>query len=230
MTRSRRILAALGMLLVFALAGCVRFQTELTVSPDNTLDGDIVVAVITDDSAGSADKARDAAADIEAQLLPGLRGTDGVTAEPYTDDDYVGTRFTLDDTPIDAFAGGQDDNALVLTRSGERFLFSGVLDFTPGDEQEEQTVPGDPADADIRVTMHFPGEVLSHNGEVDGTTVTWTTSLEGSIEMRATASADPASAPFSVPHLLIVLGVILLPLIVIAIVVVLIVRSRRRAD
>ena len=52
MTRSRKILAPLGMLLVLALAGCVRFQADLKVSPDNTLDGDIVVAVITNDEPG----------------------------------------------------------------------------------------------------------------------------------------------------------------------------------
>jgi hypothetical protein len=184
-----------------------------------------VVAVITDDSAGSADKARDAAADIEAQLLPGLRGSDGVTAKPYEQDDYVGTRFTLDDTPIEALSSNDQDHAISLTRAGDRFLFSGVMDFTPGDDSGAETVEGDPSDADIRFSMHFPGEVTVHNGQLDGTTVTWTTTLKGSIEMRATASAVPA--PWSPPVGLIV-AIVALVVAAGAIVALVVVRGRRR--
>jgi hypothetical protein len=216
------------MMLVLALAGCVRFQADLSVDDRNLLDGDIVVAVITDDQPGSADNARENVDRIEAQLLPALRGADGVTAEPYEQDDYVGTRFSLDDTPIDALSGGQD-GALTLTRTGDEFEFSGTLDFTPDSdeqEQEQEQAQGDPQDSNIEVAISFPGEVLDHNGELDGTKVTWRTTLEGSVDMHATASATPA--PVSVAHILIIAAVILVPLAVIAIVIVLLVRRSRR--
>ena len=196
MTRSRKILAALGMLLVLALAGCVRFQADLRVSPEDTLDGDIVVAVITNDEPDSADNARDAADDIEARLLPALRGADGVTATPYEQDDYVGTRFSLAGTPIDALNGGGSEGALTLTRAGDEYDFTGTLDFTPDSEPTPgEEVDGDPGDADISVSIAFPGEVLEHNGEVQGTSVTWTTTLEGSVDMHARASAVPSGPP-----------------------------------
>ena len=196
MTRSRKILAALGMLLVLALAGCVRFQADLRVSPEDTLDGDIVVAVITNDEPDSADKARDAADDIEARLLPALRGADGVTATPYEQDDYVGTRFSLAGTPIDALNGGGSEGALTLTRAGDEYDFTGTLDFTPDSEPTPgEEVDGDPGDADIAVSIAFPGEVLEHNGELQGTSVTWTTTLEGSVDMHARASAVPSGPP-----------------------------------
>jgi len=225
MTRSRKILAALGMLLVLALAGCVRFQADLRVSPEDTLDGDIVVAVITNDEPDSADKARDAADDIEARLLPALRGADGVTATPYEQDDYVGTRFSLAGTPIDALNGGGSEGALTLTRAGDEYDFTGTLDFTPDSEPTPgEEVDGDPGDADISVSIAFPGEVLEHNGELQGSSVTWTTTLEGSVDMHARASAIPSGPPWWLWA--IAAGAALL--IALAVVVV-VIRLRRRA-
>jgi hypothetical protein len=223
MTRSRKILAVLGMLLVLALAGCVRFQADLNVSDHDTLDGDIVVAVITNDDPGSADNARAAAADIEAQLLPTLRGADGVTATPYEQDDYVGTRFALSGTPIDALGGGSD-GALTLTREGDEYVFSGRLDFTPGEEPTTgEEVDGDAGDSDITVAISFPGEVLEHNGEISGNKVTWATTLEGSVDMEARASAIPNGPPAWLWA--VVAGAALL----LALAVVLVVIRRRRA-
>jgi hypothetical protein len=225
MTRSRKILALLGMMLVLALAGCVRFQADLSVDDRSLLDGDIVVAVITNDEPESATNARDAAADIEARLLPALRGSDGVTATPYEQDDYVGTRFSLDNTPLAALDGGGSEGALRLSRTGDQYEFSGTLDFTPGEETENAEVDGDPGDSDISVSIGFPGEVLDHNGELDGTRVTWTTTLEGSVDMHATASA--VAPPVSVQQVLLILAAIVLPLAVIVLVAVLLVRRHR---
>lgn len=154
-----------------------------------------MVAVITTDEPGSADNARDAAANIETQLLPGLRGADGVTATPYEQDDYVGTRFSLSGTPIDAL-GGRSEGALTLTREGDEYVFSGRLDFTPGEEPTTgEEVDGDAGDSDITVAISFPGEVLDHNGEISGNKVTWATTLEGSVDMEARASAIPSGPP-----------------------------------
>lgn len=223
MTRSRKLLAALGMLLVLVLAGCVRFQADLNVSDHDTLDGDIVVAVITNDEPGSADDARDAAANIETQLLPALRGADGVTATPYEQDDYVGTRFALSGTPIDALGGGSD-GALTLTREGDEYLFSGRLDFTPGEEATTgDEVDGDAGDSDITVSISFPGDVLEHNGEISGNKVTWATTLEGSVDMEARASAIPNGPPAWL------WAVVALAVLLIAAAVVLVVVRRRKA-
>lgn len=228
--RSRRILATLGaaLALTLALAGCVRFQADLSVSPENTLDGDIVVAVITNDEPGSADTARESAEEIEGQLLPELRGANGVTAEPYEQDDYVGTRFSLDDTPLEALDGGDADGALRLTREGDQFEFSGTLDFTPDDESidDEQIESGDVEDSGITVSIGFPGEVIAHNGELDGTRVAWATTLEGSVDMRATASAIPA-APSAGAVMAIVIGIVVGVLLLVLLVLFLLRRRQR---
>ena len=216
MTRSRKILALVGAVLVLALAGCVRFQADLSVDENDLLDGDIIVAVITDpDDPASEGDAMDAVADIEGQLLPELRGSDGVTAESYTDDDCVGTKFSLRDTPIEALNGADADGALTLTRLDDEFEFTGTLDFTPDDEQLPEDAPSDPGDGGIEVSITFPGEVLEHNGELTGTTVTWSISLEDSVTMQARASAIPTGAPLwlwgaaAVAALLIALAVII---------------------
>jgi hypothetical protein len=227
MTRSRKILALLGMMLVLALAGCVRFQADLSVDADNTLDGDIVVAVVSDHEPGSDDNARENADKIEAQLLPALRGANGVTAESYEQDDYLGTRFTLTDTPIDALNGGDADGALTLVRTGDEFEFTGTLDFTPDDaELDDEEVEGDPADSGITVAISFPGEVLEHNGQLDGTKVTWSTTLEGSVEMHAVASAERSGPPLGAV-VAIVVGAIVAVLLIALLILVLIRRRQR---
>jgi len=220
MTRSRKILALLGMLLVLALAGCVRFQADLKLNPDDTVNGTIIVAVVTDDDDESREEASAGADRIAEALLPGLRGADGVTASAYDQDQYVGTKFDMSNTPIDAFSGGGSEGALSLTREGSEFAFSGTLDFTP-DDGETQIDPDDDT-SNITVAVTFPGEVYEHNGELSGTTVTWSGTLESKIDMEARGSAV-ATAP---PAWLWLVAAAATLLIVIAIVIV-VVRTRR---
>ncbi|MEP6843170.1 MAG: hypothetical protein ABJA11_06595, partial [Pseudolysinimonas sp.] len=170
----------------------MRFQAQLTVSPDNTLNGDIVVASVVGDEAGAKGAANDRAAAIEQKLLPGLSGSDGVTRTKYDQDGYLGSRFTLADTPLTAINTDGSDGSLQLTREGDHFVFSGKADFTPDSDQ----APAKDADtSNIEVSITFPGKVTEHNGKLDGTRVSWNTSYEGSLDMHATASAEPVGPP-----------------------------------
>ena len=225
MPRSRKILALLGVVLLLALTGCVRFQADLSVDENGRLDGSIIVAVITDDDPGSAENAKIKVGQIEQQLLPTLRGADGVTAQPYEEGDYVGERFTLNGTPIEALNGEGDEGAISLTRVADRYRFAGELDLTPGDGEDDPAVEGDPKDADIRVSMHFPGEVYSHNGTLDGTTVTWTTSLEGKVDMHAMASSR---APWT-PSIALIAGVLVVAALLAGVIVLYVRRGRRES-
>jgi hypothetical protein len=65
--------------------------------------------------------------------------------------------------------------------------------------------------------------VLEHNGELNGNQVTWTTTLEGSVDMEARASAIPNGPPVWV--WIVAAGAALLIAIAIIIAVV---RMRRR--
>lgn len=220
MTQRRRVFALFAALLVLVLAGCVRFQANLDISPDDTVSGDIVVAVIVGDEDGSREQAQAAADDIESQLLAGLSGAEGVTRETYDQDGYLGYRFALSGTPLSAFSSGGTQGALTIERSGDEFEFSGVLDFTPNDAE---SVEEDTDTSGITVEVTFPGEVLETNGEVSGTTVRWETTYRAKLEMTATGSAIPGGPPAWVLPVVAGVAVVFLALIVVIVV-------RRRAS
>lgn len=211
--------AIIAGLLVLVLAGCVRFQANLTLSPEDTVSGDIVVAVIVGDESDSKQQAIDAADDIEAQLLSGISGAQGVTRTDYDQDGYAGYRFTLDKTPLEAFSGGGSEGALTLTRTGDEFTFAGTLDFTPDDDE---VIAEDDDTSGITVAITFPGEVTDTNGEVSGTTVRWETTYQARIDMTATGSAISTGPPAWVLPVVVVGAFLLVALLVVV--------RRRRID
>lgn len=222
MTRRRILprLLAVGVL-VLALAGCVRFQADLNLTPENTVDGSIVVAVLdTEKTDESRATALSYVADIESSLLGSLRDATGVSTSEYDQDDYFGSRIEFDGVALDAFSG-QRPESLKFVRDGDAYVFTGVLDFTA------QSIPSDETsdDGNIRVSVTFPGEVIEQaNGELAGTTVTWSTAIDQRVEMSARGAASPPGPP-----ILLIVGIVLAVLVVIAAVVavLLFLRSRR---
>lgn len=216
----RRILPrilALGVL-VLALAGCVRFQADLTLNPENTVDGSIVVAVlVSEDTDDAREQALAAASQIESELLGSLRDASGVTTSEYSEDDYLGSLITFDDVDLDAFSG-QGEDALQIVRDDEDYVFTGALDF--GDV----STPSDESDDNLTVSVTFPGEVAEHNGELSGTTVSWSTALDQRLEMSARGAATPAGPP-----ILLIVGIALAVLLVIAAVVAVLLLLRSRS-
>lgn len=218
----RRILPrilAVGVL-VLALSGCVRFQADLTLNPENTADGSIVVAVlVSEDTDEAREQALAAASQIESELLGSLRDASGVTTSEYDQDDYLGSLITFDDVELDAFSG-QGEDSLRIVREGDDYLFTGALDFSG------EAVPSDDTDGDdnLTVVVTFPGAVTEHNGELSGTTVSWTTSLEQRLEMSARGAATPAGPP-----ILLIVGIALGVLLLIAAVVAVLLFLRSRA-
>lgn len=185
----RRILARLVILAVatLALAGCVRFQADLRLTPDETVEGRIVVAVLAaDESEEAVAEAREAARSLEAELLGDLRESDAEVTD-YADDGYVGSTIDLRGVPLSAF-NGADDRALRFERLGDEVVFTGSLDFGEGEAPPEETTE-DPGDLTVSIT--FPGAVSSHNGELSGSTVSWSTTLDEPLEMEARGSVTP---------------------------------------
>jgi hypothetical protein len=216
----RRILPrilAVGVL-VLALAGCVRFQADLTLNPENTVDGSIVVAVlVSEDTDDAREQALAAASQIESELLGSLRDASGVTTSEYDEDDYLGSLITFDDVDLDAFSG-QGEDALKIVRDDDQYVFGGALDF--GDAP----TPSDEPDDNLTVSVTFPGEVSEHNGELSGTTVSWSTALDQRLEMSARGAATPAGPP-----ILLIVGIALAVLLVIAAVVAVLLFLRSRS-
>lgn len=223
MTRRRSAFIAAAALLVLALSGCVRFQADLTVTPEDTVNGSLIIAVVVGDESDSRDTAADAAERIEEELMAGVRGAPGVERTIYDQDGYLGSQFSFRETPLEAFAEGGSEGALTLVRDGDEFVFTGSLDFAPEDAEPE-------ADADtsnITVQLAFPGNVNASNGTINGNSVRWETSYEQSIEMTARASAIPIGAPGWVGP---VVGVAVVVLAIGLVVLVLVIRRRRSGD
>lgn len=202
------------------LSGCVRFQAHITVTPENTLNGDIVVATVVGDGDSAKDDAKDRAADIEKKILPNLSGAKGVTRSDYDNDGYAGSKFSLSNTPMDAINSESENGSLSLARDGDTFVFDGTLKFSP---ESDEAPPEDADESNIVVAISFPGTVTEHNGELDGTRVTWSTSYEGSLDMHAVASAEPVGPPAWMWPFVGIGG-----LAVIAVIVMAIVASQRR--
>jgi hypothetical protein len=184
--RSATLLAGLTVL----LAGCLKLDMALTISPDDTVDGEMVFAVnkeLLELTGQSVD-----------DLLDGTAVPDdvpGATQEPYEDDRFVGTRVVFEDVALEDMQEGSDPDSLSIERTGDTYEVNGVMDLAADDAELE----GNPFEdqlteafdtAELRIAITFPGEVLETNGQVDGTTVTWEPVFGERTELQAVASAS----------------------------------------
>jgi len=151
---------ALLLLVVLPLAvGCVRVRASITVSPNDRVSGEIIAAA----------KPRNAD-DKGPQLLNNLAFADKVAISDYSRDDYVGSQAVFSDltfSELPQLANMNRDAAGVdisLRRAGDLVILEGRADLTP---------LNDP-DADVSLSVSFPGEVTSTNGDqVSSEVVEW---------------------------------------------------------
>ncbi len=221
----RKLITALSAaLLLLVLAGCIRFQADLTISADDTVSGDVIVAVLVNGDADDGEAvAASRAAELEASLVPELSGALGVTRSEYTDDGYIGSRFELRETPLTAFADTGSAEGLTIVRSGDRITLSGSLNVSGAEEEAAAEPPSDDAEAsgDISVVVTFPGEVISHDGEQSGRTVTWTAEFDQPITLSAESEVDTS------PDLTVLWWVLGIAGLLLAVVVIVIAARRR---
>lgn len=154
----KRVLTLVLLLLLVApsLIGCVRVRASITVSPDDRVSGQIVAAAI----------ARDAS-DKGPQLLNNLPFARKVAVSEYSRDDYVGTQAVFSDltfAELPQLANMNRDAAGVdisLRRAGDLVILEGRADLTSLHDSE----------ADVSLSVSFPGEVTSTNGDQISTEV-----------------------------------------------------------
>lgn len=149
--RTRLLALTLLLLLVVPLAvGCVRVRTSITVSPDDRVSGQIIAAAQPRDGD-----------DKGPQLLNNLPFATKVTVSAYDRDGFVGSQAVFSDlsfSEVPQLSGMSRDAAgvdITLRRAGELVILEGRVDLTS---------VNDP-DADISMSVAFPGEVTSTNGD-----------------------------------------------------------------
>ncbi|ORV12750.1 LppM protein [Mycobacterium celatum] len=172
------------LLVVVPLAtGCLRVKASLTISPDDTVSGEIVAA-----AKPRNDK------DAGPQLDPNIPFSQKVAISKYDRDGYVGSQAVFSDltfAELPQLANMNPDAQgvnLTLRRAGDLVILEGRADLT------SLTDP----DADVELSVAFPGAVTSTNGErVDSDMVAW--KLKPGVVSTMTAQArytDPSTRSF----------------------------------
>lgn len=197
-SRLRRALtlAAGAVAVAFVLSGCIKLDMALTLTPENTVDGTIVFAVdkqlLTLGGGNPEDAFKDAAGDAPFPTSP---SGGSVTTEVYDQDGKYGQKFIFTGVPLTEF----DDEDLKITREGDFFVVNGTLDLSDstGADPSASSLPlpsSLTAGFEVAVSMTFPGEVVEHNGTLEGTTVTWTPKAGENLVMKAKAKATGGQA------------------------------------
>ena len=175
---------AMLVLVIPVLAGCVRVKASITISPDDLVSGDIVAA-----AKPRNDK------DAGPQLDPNLAFSQTVAVSKYARDGYVGSQAVFSDltfAELPELARMNPDAQgvnLSLRRAGDLVILEGRADLT------SLTDP----DAEVELTVAFPGAVTSTNGDrADPDTVQW--KLKPGVVSMLTAQArytDPSMRSFN---------------------------------
>lgn len=153
----------LAVLATVALAGCVRYEADVTLHSDNTASGELVLAVSTTvkDRLGLA---------TDQEAFDAVFGShtfgSALVQSDYVEGEDVGHRYTFDSVPFDEL--GDFGGLFTVAREGDSIVVSGIQ--IPAVQSEDETLP-EAASATLRI--EFPGEVTEHNGTRDGNTVSW---------------------------------------------------------
>jgi hypothetical protein len=182
----RRLLAAAMLLLVVPLAtGCLRARASLTISPDDLVSGEVIAAA-------KPKTPKDTGPQLDNNNLP---FSQKVAVSNYDSDGYVGSQAVFSDLTFAELPqlANMNSNAtginLALRRNGNLVILEGRADLT---------ALTDP-DADVELTVAFPGPVTSTNGDrVESDAVSW--KLKPGVVSTMTAQArytDPNTRSFT---------------------------------
>ncbi|MDR1430965.1 MAG: hypothetical protein LBI99_02465 [Propionibacteriaceae bacterium] len=162
--RARRLFALSLLPLLLVLAGCVRFEMDVVISADESVQLNIVIGVERD-----AAETMGVTADT---LCTGAGGGEG-TFSDISDDKYIACRLS-----VTGEVGGSSADGVVLTHEDGVYTFrfsTAELTNQVGNEIDVESIGDVYTDFAIRVS--FPGEVVDYNqgAELQGAnTVAWT--------------------------------------------------------
>lgn len=196
MPNHRKLLALLTLPLVVLLAGCMKFESTVTISSNDTVDFTLLLAIQKE----YASLLQEACSEDSDATLP------AGAVEQYSDEEYVGCTMTANGAPIDKLDAG--DGSWVVTHQDGQYRFA----MASSDSQSADTPELTSAMFDsFRVSVTFPGEVTSHSGAsiVEGTTVTWTdpSDLFGGEGLSATSN-EASLLKVALPWVLGVMGLL----------------------
>lgn len=186
-TSRKKVLAtaALALMLIPLLSGCLRAQVSMGVSANDRVSGQIVAATIPADDA-----------DKGPQLTPPSSLDDKVRVQEYKKDGYVGSQAFFSDLSFgdvsqlsSMYAEGSGMFQVTLARTGDTVTLDGKVDLKSLPTQG----------ADVVFSIAFPARVGTTNGTRDGDSrVSWNLPAGEVSTMRADVSyADPSTRSFA---------------------------------
>jgi hypothetical protein len=182
-TRAGRLLrccslVALVVLVLLLTSGCLRYRADLRVDGDDTVSGQLVVAVKID-MPGTVDQTFDIPDPVR----------DRVTVSGYRADGYVGSVLTLDrlrlaevSTLFDGMPRNGATVRLSMSRAGDRVVADGSVFFP-----DLSALGGSNDGFDVRFAITFAGDVLASNGQREGRTVSWRAQPGQQVSLHAEA-------------------------------------------
>ncbi|WFE43451.1 DUF3153 domain-containing protein [Verrucosispora sp. WMMD1129] len=208
------------LVLVAALSGCMQLNAGLTVNPDDTVSGQLLLTAERNVLTLNNRPVEAGFAELR-QNIPALP-TGPETR--YEDATHFGSLINYRNVPLAEF----DSESLSIVRTDDRYVFTLPLDPKKyGGKVAEQ----DPKNQErfmllmsFEIAVTFPGRVLdaSTGGQVNDRTVTWRVNRNEPkpVELRAVAEAPPRPSPAAdpdsgggFPWLLIVAGTVVLLLV-----------------
>lgn len=187
-------MAVLAGLVAFTFAGCMKMDMAMKID-DDKISGTMIFAISKKiaEQAGQSPEALFEQFNKEAlKDVP-----EGVTQEKYDEGDFYGTKMTFKEQSLQTFQGsgtGSDD--LKITHEGDQYKVTGSMDMS-GPQFESANDPTTAAllkGIDIKIAFTFPGEVVSHNGKLSGTTVSWTPKIGEKNPIEAVAKDSGGSS------------------------------------
>lgn len=163
MSRMTRALV-IATLACLAIAGCVRYEADITLDSDNTASGDVVFAVATEvkDRLGVA---------TDAEALHTIFGNisfgSAFEKMAYEDAEFVGERYVFESVTFAEL--GTFGDLFTVSREGDTMVVTGIAAPAADPETDDPVL----SNATATLRIEFPGPVTEHNGRLSGNTVTW---------------------------------------------------------
>ncbi len=237
--KTLRTPALLGLLLLLLTACEMRTWVDIDLTNPNA--GEVVMTIGFDEQFRQFLEDAGGPGDIFGEIE--TRAGEGWTVAPFADEGIEGVTMTRSFSSLDEMArvlqeapdlGPNMDGAsapmvqgLSVVDTGSTIRFEGSIPSVGGEEFQgfnpEEALGI--IDFDARVSVAFPGEVIEHNGELNGRTVTWRffeNDFTG-VEMFAEAKKGGGISP-------VVIGAIVLALVVAGVVAYRVLGSRTRQD
>lgn len=189
----RKILVAvLTLSIASLLSGCMKVNLDLTVNDKDEVSGTMVLAFNKEAVALAESMGGSNALNTDSLITE----QEGMTVEPYEDENFSGSKVTFDTVPMTEFSSGATGESLKFVRDGNVISVSGVLDMSGDDPTLLESAKNNPLtsgffdSSDISVSITLPGKVSSTGGTVEGNTVTFKGQLGDRLVIDAKADTS----------------------------------------